>query len=192
MAKISSVDLFKVPPRWLFLKISTDEGIASRVHRSMARMLMKELEPYRLMFVEEPVLPENMEVLAEIRRHNTVPIATGERIYTRWGFQGAAAWWRGGHNPAGCQPLRRDLGAAQDSDHGRSLRCGGSTSLSSGTHRPGIVSPDRFLHRKCRHSGTALTSTITREPISSITLNVPPYSRTVKAMWIYPSVPVWA
>ena len=58
-----------------------------RVHQAMARVLMKELEPYHLMFIEEPVLIENIEAFAELRRHTTTPIATGERNFTRWGFK---------------------------------------------------------------------------------------------------------
>ncbi|MEW9670110.1 galactonate dehydratase [Ammoniphilus sp. 3BR4] len=58
-----------------------------RVHKAMAKILVKELEPYRPMFIEEPVLPENNEALREIAQHTTTPIATGERQYTRWGFK---------------------------------------------------------------------------------------------------------
>lgn len=58
-----------------------------RVHKSMAKILAKELEPYRPMFIEEPVLPENNEALKEIARYTSAPIATGERMYTRWGFK---------------------------------------------------------------------------------------------------------
>jgi galactonate dehydratase len=58
-----------------------------RVHKATARVLMKELEQYKLMFVEEPVLCENEEAFAELRRHATMPIATGERNFTRWGFK---------------------------------------------------------------------------------------------------------
>jgi galactonate dehydratase len=58
-----------------------------RVHKAMARTLMKELEPFKLMFVEEPVLTENEEAFAELRRHTVIPIATGERNYTRWGYK---------------------------------------------------------------------------------------------------------
>jgi len=58
-----------------------------RVHKGMAKLLVKELEPYKPMFIEEPVLPENNEALREIARHTAVPIATGERMYTRWGFK---------------------------------------------------------------------------------------------------------
>jgi galactonate dehydratase len=53
----------------------------------MAKVLVQALEPYRPLFFEEPVLPENNEALIEIARHTTVPIATGERMYTRWDFK---------------------------------------------------------------------------------------------------------
>ena len=58
-----------------------------RVHKTMANILIKELEPFRPMFIEEPVLPENNEALEEIKRVSRIPIATGERMYTRWGFK---------------------------------------------------------------------------------------------------------
>lgn len=58
-----------------------------RVHRPMAKVLAKELEPFRLMFIEEPVLSENAEALAEVRRHCNIPIALGERLYSRWDFK---------------------------------------------------------------------------------------------------------
>ncbi|MEH6992419.1 galactonate dehydratase [Neobacillus drentensis] len=58
-----------------------------RVHKSMAKILAKELDQYRPMFIEEPVLPENNEALKEIARYTSAPIATGERMYTRWGFK---------------------------------------------------------------------------------------------------------
>ncbi len=71
--------------------LGREMGIAvdfhGRVHKSMARVLMKELEPYRLMFIEEPVLCENEEAFRELRSHTATPIATGERNYTRWGFK---------------------------------------------------------------------------------------------------------
>ncbi len=58
-----------------------------RVHKSMAKALVKELEPFKPMFIEEPVLPENNEALKEIKQVTTVPIATGERMYARWDFK---------------------------------------------------------------------------------------------------------
>jgi len=58
-----------------------------RVHKGMAKVLMKELECFKPMFIEEPVLTENKEAFIELQRHTTIPIATGERSYTRWGFK---------------------------------------------------------------------------------------------------------
>ncbi len=58
-----------------------------RVHKPMVRKLIDELAPYEPMFIEEPVLPENQEALAEIYRHSSIPIAMGERMYSRWGFK---------------------------------------------------------------------------------------------------------
>ncbi|MEK3715304.1 galactonate dehydratase [Paenibacillus sp. FSL R7-0333] len=58
-----------------------------RLHKPMARGLARELDPYRLMFIEEPVLPENNEVLRELAHHTSTPIATGERMYSRWEFK---------------------------------------------------------------------------------------------------------
>lgn len=58
-----------------------------RVHKPMAKSLAKELEYYRPMFIEEPVLPENNEALREIANHTSIPIATGERMFSRWQFK---------------------------------------------------------------------------------------------------------
>jgi len=45
------------------------------------------LAPYRPYFVEEPVPPENVDVMVEVRRATSVPIATGERLVTRYQFR---------------------------------------------------------------------------------------------------------
>src|SRR5690348_4620756 len=59
--------------------------VASRhlIHKVVA----KELEPFHLLFIEEPVLPENIEALREIAQHTSTPIATGERMYSRWDYK---------------------------------------------------------------------------------------------------------
>ncbi|GGJ94257.1 galactonate dehydratase [Pseudomonas matsuisoli] len=58
-----------------------------RVHKPMAKVLIKELEQFRLMFIEEPVLSENYEALKEIALMSNTPIALGERLYSRWDFK---------------------------------------------------------------------------------------------------------
>ena len=58
-----------------------------RLTPANAKLLIKEIEQYKLMFVEEPILPDNVDVMAEIARCTHIPIATGERRFTRWGFK---------------------------------------------------------------------------------------------------------
>lgn len=58
-----------------------------RLHKPMAKVLAKELEQYHPMFIEEPVLPENNEALKEIAQLTSIPIATGERMFSRWHFK---------------------------------------------------------------------------------------------------------
>ncbi|MFC7076609.1 galactonate dehydratase [Haloarcula halophila] len=58
-----------------------------RVSKSMAKRLAKALEPYDPMFIEEPVLPEHNDALPQLASHTTNPIATGERMFSRWDFK---------------------------------------------------------------------------------------------------------
>ena len=58
-----------------------------RVHRPMVKPLLRALEPYDLMFVEEPVLTENLEPSLDVLRGAPMPIALGERKYSRWDFR---------------------------------------------------------------------------------------------------------
>ncbi|WP_195259793.1 galactonate dehydratase [Anaerotruncus colihominis] len=68
-----------------------DFGIAidfhGRAHQGTAKTLLKELEPLKPLFVEEPVLVENIDVFERLHRFTSIPLATGERNYTRWGFK---------------------------------------------------------------------------------------------------------
>jgi len=45
------------------------------------------LAPYRPYFIEEPVPPENVDAMVEVRKASPVPIATGERLVTRYQFR---------------------------------------------------------------------------------------------------------
>lgn len=56
---------------------------------STAVQIARELEPYRPLFFEEPVMPENVDALAEVKAKSTVPIAAGERLYTKHDFRQA-------------------------------------------------------------------------------------------------------
>jgi len=58
-----------------------------KISPALAKMLIKGLEPYSPMFIEEPVNCQNHDVMAEIARGTHLPIATGERVFTKWGFR---------------------------------------------------------------------------------------------------------
>jgi len=55
-----------------------------RLHKPMAKQLAKALEPYQPLFIEEPLLCEHLEAYKQLAGLTTIPIALGERLYTRW------------------------------------------------------------------------------------------------------------
>lgn len=58
-----------------------------RVHKPMAKILAKKLEEFDPMFIEEPVLCENMELFKVISASCNIPIATGERLFSKYDFK---------------------------------------------------------------------------------------------------------
>ncbi len=58
-----------------------------RVHKPMAKVLARKLEEFDPMFLEEPVLCEHMDEFREIARACNVPIATGERLFSKYDFK---------------------------------------------------------------------------------------------------------
>ena len=58
-----------------------------RVHKPMAKVLAKKLEEFDPMFIEEPVLCESMECFKEIAASCNIPIATGERLFSKYDFK---------------------------------------------------------------------------------------------------------
>jgi galactonate dehydratase len=57
------------------------------VSPALAKVLIKALEPHEPMFIEEPINCQEHDVMAEIARGTHLPIATGERVFTKWGFR---------------------------------------------------------------------------------------------------------
>lgn len=55
-----------------------------RLHKPMAKQLAKALEPYRPLFLEEPLLSEHPEAIKQLSGLISCPIALGERLYSRW------------------------------------------------------------------------------------------------------------
>jgi len=58
-----------------------------RVAMPMAKVLLQELAPLRPMFVEEPVLAEQAECYARLAAFTSIPLAAGERMYSRFEFK---------------------------------------------------------------------------------------------------------
>lgn len=52
-----------------------------------AKLLIKALEPMQPLFIEEPIQCQDVEGMAEIARGTHLPIATGERLFTKWAFR---------------------------------------------------------------------------------------------------------
>ena len=81
------VDRFKA----LRAKVGSGVDIGVEFHGAIqpptAMTLMKALEPYYPWFYEEVAQALNVDVMAEMARKTHIPIATGERIFTKWGFK---------------------------------------------------------------------------------------------------------
>lgn len=58
-----------------------------RVSPAMAPELCEALKPYHPFFIEEPVLPENVDCMVNVARSTTIPIAAGERLFGKWQYR---------------------------------------------------------------------------------------------------------
>lgn len=66
--------------------LGMDAGVDfhGRLHRPLAKQLVKLLEPHRPLFIEEPLLSEHLEGIKTLAAQTSVPIALGERLHSRW------------------------------------------------------------------------------------------------------------
>ena len=58
-----------------------------RVHAPMARVLLKELEPLRPIFIEDAVVSAMIETMADLARSTSIPLCIGERLHSRYDFK---------------------------------------------------------------------------------------------------------
>jgi galactonate dehydratase len=59
-----------------------------RLSPAMSIKLARVLEPYDIWFLEEPAPPEDAKGLAQVARSTSIPVAAGERLFTKWAFRG--------------------------------------------------------------------------------------------------------
>ena len=71
--------------------VGYEVDLGVEIHRNLspgeAVILARELEPYNLLFYEDPVGPESIDALDYVAGHVNIPIATGERFYNMWQFK---------------------------------------------------------------------------------------------------------
>ncbi|MDN5788469.1 MAG: hypothetical protein L0H65_15715 [Pseudorhodobacter sp.] len=71
--------------------VGTTMGLAfdshGRVHLPMARVLLKELEPLRPMFVEYAVVSAHINAMADLQRATSITLCIGERLHSRYDFR---------------------------------------------------------------------------------------------------------
>lgn len=81
------VDRFAAVRETVGDKVDVAIDFHGRVSPAMSIRLLKVLEPYYPVFVEEPVLPENVDAMVSVARSTTIPIAAGERLFGKWGYR---------------------------------------------------------------------------------------------------------
>ena len=93
----------------------------TRLDTTSAIRLARDLEQFHLMWMEEPVPPENVAAMREVKRSTTTPICAGENLYLRQGFRDLLEKPGGGHHHARHSEMRRAVGMPQDRQHGGDL-----------------------------------------------------------------------
>ena len=68
-------------------KIDLAVDMHARYDATTGKRVAKEVEPFKLMWLEEPVPAENIDAMRDIRASTSTPICCGENIYMRWGFR---------------------------------------------------------------------------------------------------------
>jgi galactonate dehydratase len=99
-----------------------------RMSTAMSRRILPLLEPLSPLFVEEPVLPEFSRDLAALVAHTSIPLATGERLYSRWDFRdvlpaGIAVAQPDVSHAGGISEVRRIAAMAEAYDVSMALHC---------------------------------------------------------------------
>ncbi len=58
-----------------------------RVHAPMAKVLLRELEPLRPLFVEDAVVSTQIDAMSDLAKSTSIPLAVGERLHSRYDFK---------------------------------------------------------------------------------------------------------
>ena len=80
-------NVFRSIREWVGYECDVALGTHGQFNTHSAIRLAKVLEKYDLLWFEEPVPPENVDEMARVAQHTSIPIATGERLSTKWEFR---------------------------------------------------------------------------------------------------------
>ena len=104
-------------------------GTHGQFTASGALRMARAIEPYDPLWFEEPVPPDMPEVMAQVARGTSIPIATGERLTTKFEFARVIETARRHHPAARSRPLRRHSRNQEDRRDGRGLPHPGRAAL---------------------------------------------------------------
>ena len=104
-------------------------GTHGQFTASGALRMARAIEPYDPLWFEEPVPPDMPEVMAQVARGTSIPIATGERLTTKFEFARVIENARRHHPAARSRPLRRHPRNQEDRRDGRGLPYPGRAAL---------------------------------------------------------------
>lgn len=90
---ISSLEISQAVDRVRAVREAVGDGIdlGVEIHRRFtpiqAVTFAREIERYRILFIEDPIAPESMEAMLYVARKTSIPIAAGERCFDLYGFK---------------------------------------------------------------------------------------------------------
>ena len=133
--------------------------VHGRLNVTSAIAAAEALRPYRPFFYEEPLRPDNPAAYAKLAQAQIgMPIAAGERFFTRWGFPRIHRTAASRYYPAGYQPHGRYSGGQENRGVGRDLRHTGSSAQSLRTRGDGCNPSGGWLYSKRADSGVFSSS----------------------------------
>ena len=124
-----------------------------RLSPALAIQVANALGSYRPLFIEEPCLPENVDSMRQIAQATSIPLATGERLETKWCFREVLEKQGRFHLAAGRLACRWYPRVPKDRRHGRGPLCFDRAALLAGAGGTGRLPATGCLHAQLPRPG---------------------------------------
>jgi galactonate dehydratase len=124
-----------------------------RMSLAMARRTLPLLEASAPLFVEEPVVPEVSELIGQVAASTPIPIALGERLYSRWDFRrvlgsGVAVIQPDLSHAGGISEVRKIATMAEAFDVALAPHCPLGPIALAASLQVGVVSPNLLIQEQ--------------------------------------------